>query len=82
MTTYYSPEFKASIIAKMLPPNNANVLDLIKETQIPKATLYCWRSKASRDAEGAAMAATTTGELGGRRSSPSWGRRSLSTRRS
>jgi transposase-like protein len=62
MTTY-SPEFKASIIAKMLPPNNANVADLADETQIPKDTLYCWRSKARKDAEGAAVAATPAGEL-------------------
>jgi len=40
MTTY-SAEFKASIIAKMLPPNSADVRDLAKETQIPKDTLYC-----------------------------------------
>jgi len=63
MTTY-SAEFKASIIAKMLPPNNANVPDLADETQIPKDTLYCWRSKARKDAGGAAVAATPAGELG------------------
>ena len=63
MTTY-SAEFKASIIAKMLPPNSADVPDLAKQTQIPKDTLYCWRSKARKDAEGAAMAATPAGELG------------------
>ena len=39
MTTY-SAEFKASIIDKMLPPNNANVLNPADETQIPKDTLY------------------------------------------
>jgi len=63
MTTTYSPEFKAGIIAKMLPPNNANVPDLAAETQIPRDTLYCWRAKARKDAEGAAVA-TTAGELG------------------
>ncbi len=62
MTTY-SAEFKASIIAKMLPPNNATVPDLADETQIPKDTLYCWRVKARKDAEHATVTATPAGEL-------------------
>lgn len=41
----YSEEFKASIIAKMLPPNNVGVPQLVRETGIPKDTLYTWRSK-------------------------------------
>jgi len=41
----YSKEFKASIIAKMLPPNNVTVPQLVRETGIPKDTLYTWRSK-------------------------------------
>ncbi len=41
----YSEEFKASIIAKMLPPNNVPVPQLVRETGIPKDTLYTWRSK-------------------------------------
>jgi transposase-like protein len=41
MATKYSPEFKASVIAKMLLPNNVSVPDLAGETQIPKDTLYC-----------------------------------------
>ena len=53
MTTTYSPEFKASLIAKMLPPNNVPVPILVQETGIPKDTLYAWRSKARRDAQGA-----------------------------
>ena len=59
MATKYSPEFKASIIAKMLPPNNISVPDLAVETQIPKDTLYCWRSKALKDAKGGAVATST-----------------------
>ena len=43
--TKYSEEFKASIIAKLLPPHNISVPDLVKETGIPKDTLYTWRSK-------------------------------------
>ena len=41
----YSEEFKASIIAKMLPPNNVSVPELARETGIPKDTLYTWRIK-------------------------------------
>lgn len=41
----YSKEFKASIIAKMLPPNNVGVPQLARETGIPKDTLYSWRLK-------------------------------------
>jgi len=44
--THYSDELKASIIARMLPPQNASVPALAKETGIPKDTLYCWRLKA------------------------------------
>lgn len=50
--THYPEELKASIIARMLPPQNASVPALAKETGIPKDTLYCWRLKA-RDRGGA-----------------------------
>jgi transposase-like protein len=43
--THYSEEFIASIIAKMLPPNNVGVPRLARETGIPKHTLYAWRIK-------------------------------------
>jgi transposase len=43
--TQYSQEFKAGIIARMLPPNNVSVPDLARETGIPKDTLYTWRIK-------------------------------------
>ncbi len=46
--TQYSEEFKASIIAKMLPPNNVGVPELARETGIPKDTLYSWRLKHRR----------------------------------
>jgi transposase-like protein len=42
----YSAEFKASLIAKMLPPHNRPVPDLARETQIPRDTLYSWRTQA------------------------------------
>ena len=44
----YSKEFKDSIIARMLTPNNVSVPDLVRETGIPKDTLYSWRSKARK----------------------------------
>ncbi len=42
----YSAEFKASIIAKMLPPNHQPIPDLARETQIPRDTRYSWRTQA------------------------------------
>lgn len=45
MSTKYSEEFKASIIARMLPPNNVGVPELSRETGIPRDTLYMWRLK-------------------------------------
>lgn len=44
----YPKELKESITARMLPPNNVNVPTLVKETGIPKDTLYTWRSKARK----------------------------------
>ncbi|MEA3291361.1 MAG: IS3 family transposase, partial [Pseudomonadota bacterium] len=44
----YSEEFKSSIIAKLLPPNNVSVPELARDTGIPKDTLYCWRLKHRR----------------------------------
>jgi transposase len=46
--TQYSEEFKAGLIAKMLPPNNVGVPELARETGIPKDTLYGWRLKHRR----------------------------------
>ena len=54
MATTYSPELKTSIIARMLPPNSVPIPDLARETNIPKDTLYMWRSKARKAAQGAA----------------------------
>ncbi len=41
----YPEELKASIIAKMLPPNNISVPEIARDTGIPKDTLYTWRRK-------------------------------------
>ena len=43
--THYSEEFRASIAARLLPPNNARVADIVKETGVPKDTLYEWRTR-------------------------------------
>ena len=51
----YSEEFKSSIIAKMLPPNNVPVPDLARDTGIPKDTLYSWRIKHRRPNGNGAM---------------------------
>jgi len=45
MNSKYSEEFKSSVIVKLLPPHNVSVPDMVKETGIPKDTLYNWRSK-------------------------------------
>lgn len=47
----YSDEFKAKIIARLLPPNNEYVPDVAKETGIPKDTLYAWRIKHRRGSQ-------------------------------
>lgn len=44
--THYPEALKASIIARMLPPQNASVPALSKETGVPKDTLYGWRIQA------------------------------------
>lgn len=41
----YSDKFKAQIVAQILPPHNRSIPELVKETGIPKDTLYTWRSK-------------------------------------
>lgn len=43
--TRYSPEFKASLIAKMLPQRSRAVRELAQATGVPKDTLYSWRTR-------------------------------------
>ena len=59
MTTY-PEEFKAKIIAQMLPPHNRHIPDLACETGIPQDTLYNWRIKQQRRME--AVVTKTTAE--------------------
>lgn len=42
----YSEELKASIIEKMMPPQNVAVSRLVAETGISDATLYTWRKQS------------------------------------
>ena len=60
----YSAELKDSLVAKMLPPNNVSVLQLVRETGIPRDTLYgCygWRRQAVGRGAVAATPATPVG---------------------
>ena len=43
--THYSEEFRSSVAARLLPPNNARIADIVKETGVPKDTLYEWRTR-------------------------------------
>lgn len=42
----YSQEFKNSIIAKMMPPDNKSITQIARETGLSEATLNQWRRKA------------------------------------
>ena len=61
--TQYPKELKDSIIARMLPPNNVSVPLLVRETGIPKDTLYTWRSKARKG--NISVKSSAQGELSG-----------------
>ena len=41
----YSPELKAAVIARMIPPHNQPVVQIARSEGIPVNTLYTWRSK-------------------------------------
>lgn len=59
----YSSEFKDSIVAKMLPPNNVSVPQLAAETGVPRDTLYGWRRQALGQARRPDASATSLGML-------------------
>jgi transposase-like protein len=42
----YSPERKAAVIQKMMPPHNTPIPELAAETGISDVTLYTWRKQA------------------------------------
>ena len=58
--TIYPDEQKTRLIERMLPPSQANVPRLAKETGIPRDTLYGWRRQALR-----ARGLSTTPAAGG-----------------
>ena len=60
---HYSEEFKSSIIAKMLAPNNVAIPELAQETGIPKDTLYSWRLKHQRGNRTSTAKQGTTGQF-------------------
>jgi transposase-like protein len=41
----YSPERKAALLNKLLPPQNMSVAELSRQEGISQATLYAWRTK-------------------------------------
>jgi len=45
---HFSPERKASVLAKLLPPNNQTVSEVSKLEGISEATLYNWRTQAKQ----------------------------------
>ncbi len=57
----YSAELKDRIVAKMLPPHNLGIAQLVRETGIPRDTLYGWRSRALSRGAGAVVGATALG---------------------
>ncbi len=59
----YSDELKASIIARLLPPNNEYVPDVAKETGIPKDTLYAWRIKHRKGSQSVKSGQGRTGTM-------------------
>ena len=42
----YSPERKAAVLKRMLPPNNIAIRQLSQEEGISEATLHKWRAEA------------------------------------
>ena len=41
----YSPELKAALLVKLLPPQNMSVVALSRQEGIPEAKLYAWFTK-------------------------------------
>jgi transposase-like protein len=45
----YTKKLKESIFKRLAPPNAEKVPDIARETNIPKGTLYTWRSKIMKN---------------------------------
>ncbi|WP_440863617.1 transposase [Symbiopectobacterium purcellii] len=50
----YSPERKAAVIARMLPPHSQSIYQISRLEGIPANTLYGWRSQAGIPTQSAA----------------------------
>ncbi len=50
----YSPERKAAVIARMLPPHSQSIYQISRLEGIPANTLYGWRSHAGIPTQSAA----------------------------
>ncbi len=48
----YSAELKDRIVAKMRPPHNVRVPQVVRETGIPHDTRYGWRRRRGRPSWG------------------------------
>jgi len=45
---HFSPDLKASVLSKLLPPNNQSVSEVSKLEGINEATLYNWYTQAKQ----------------------------------
>ena len=60
--THYSEAFRASIAARLLPPKNISIADIMKETGVPKDTLYDWRARYSNKSGASPEAGKSTNQ--------------------
>lgn len=44
----YSPEFKESVVRRMMPPENMPIMRLAEESGVSHVTLARWRSEVIR----------------------------------
>lgn len=58
----YSPEYKESILRRMLPPNNESISKIAKEEGLSEQTLRNWRDKARKEGIAAPRKDTTPEE--------------------
>lgn len=49
----YSPEYKDSLLRRMLPPNNESIAKIAKEEGLSEQTLRNWRDKARKEGHAA-----------------------------
>ena len=56
----YSPERKAAVLDKLLPPHNMTVSALAQQEEISEATLYSWRIQAKLEGKPVPGANKTT----------------------